>query len=78
MSPKVKRDGTKLLTESTTSSDLESYTPLLDPSRSRLAKRWDESRINTIRLAAAFWGFTINGAQDASLGVSLSPLRYNL
>lgn len=75
MSSKARRGSTDLCTENATLSDLESYTPLLDPSRLHLVKRWSEPWINTYRLAAAFWGFTINGVQDASLGPMLPYLE---
>lgn len=33
-------------------------------------ERWNESRMNIARIAAAFWGFVLMGLNDATYGVS--------
>lgn len=43
-------------------------------------QRWNQPRINVLRLGAAFWGFIIMGANDAAVGALIPYLEqyYNL
>jgi len=46
--------------------DIEASEPLPNPT----PPEWNRPRINAFRVAAAFWGFMINGMHDACFGVS--------